>query len=72
VESHLDKQGTPYLTYADLSWIRWNSFLDMIVIPGWKFADDFPLFGAWHQRLIERPAVQKILESKDFNYFVHA
>lgn len=65
IDSHLKKQGTPYLvgdkcTYADLAWVSWNAQL------GWLVGDldvekEYPAFDAWNKRLMERPAVKKVL-----------
>jgi glutathione S-transferase len=73
IESHLAAKGTHNLignkvTYVDLAWVPWNFFLDKIVVPGWEYEKEYPLFAAWHRRLMERDAVQKVFESKDFNY----
>jgi glutathione S-transferase len=68
IDAHLKKQNTEYLvgnkvTFADLSFITWNSLL------GWLTPDfdtkEFPAFHAWNQRLLERPAVKKVLEEKN-------
>jgi len=63
-------EGKEYLvgnkcTIADLAFVTW----DMLV--PWIFADkginiekDYPAYFAWNQRLMQRPAVQKIVKDK--------
>jgi len=68
IDAHLKKQGTPYLvgdkaTYADLAWVTWNSLLGWLT-PDFDTAKEFPVFHAWHERLVNRPAVKKVLEAK--------
>ena len=67
IDAHLKKQHTDYLvgnkvTFADLSFITWTA------LTGWLTPDlnlkEFPAFEAWNQRLVERPAVKKVLEEK--------
>jgi glutathione S-transferase len=65
IDSHLKKQGTPYLvgdkaTYADLAWVTWNSLLGWLM-PDLDVAKEFPEFHAWNERLASRPAVKKVL-----------
>jgi glutathione S-transferase len=69
VDGHLRKQGTGYLvgnkaTYADLAWVTWDALLQWLV-PDLDLATEFPDFNAWHQRLVERPAVKKTFADKD-------
>lgn len=68
IDAHLKKQGTPYLvgdkcTFADLAWVTWNSLLGWLV-PDLDTEKEFPVFHAWNQRLVTRPAVKKVLEEK--------
>ncbi|MCJ1431533.1 glutathione S- transferase, nitrogen catabolite repression regulator [Xylographa pallens] len=69
LDAHLTKQRTPYLvgdkcTFADLAWVTWNALLGWLV-PDLNAEKEFPAFYAWNQRLVERPAVKKVLAEKD-------
>ncbi|KAF2231814.1 glutathione S-transferase [Viridothelium virens] len=68
IDAHLKKQQTEYLvgnkaTYADLAWVTWDVMLGWLV-PDLDYQKEFPLFAAWHARLVARPAVKKVLEEK--------
>ena len=68
VDAHLKKTGSDYLvgdkcTYADLAWVTWNSLLGWLV-PELDVKGEFPRFYAWNERLVNRPAVKKVLEAK--------
>ena len=68
IDAHLTKQHSPYLvgdkcTFADLAWVTWNALLGWLV-PELDAAKEFPAFHAWNQRLVERPAVKKVLAAK--------
>ncbi|EPX71642.1 glutathione S-transferase Gst2 [Schizosaccharomyces octosporus yFS286] len=62
-------------TIADLSFVTWNSLLPAVFGPGrHKFKEDlpqidfekeFPKTYAWHQRLIQRPAVAAALDERE-------
>lgn len=72
IDAHLKKTNQPYLvgkqvSYADLMFVPWNSMLGFLmgeefVEEGWK--REFPVCWEWHRRLVERPAVKKVLEEK--------
>jgi glutathione S-transferase len=71
IDSHLKKTGQEYLvgdkaTYADISFIPWYRAFMAFAMPDWKYEDEFPYFTAWLNRLLERPAVQKIYARKEF------
>lgn len=64
----LKKNGTGYLvggkcTYADLSFVTWSSMLPHL-LQGVDIAKEYPDYSAWLQKLMERPAVKKVLEDK--------
>jgi len=68
IDSHLGKHGTEYLvgdkcTYADLAWVTWDAGLGWLV-PDLDTAKEFPLFHAWHEKLMARPAVKRAFEKK--------
>ena len=72
VDAHLDKQGTDYLvgdriTYADLMFLPWNNGVAQ-GMNGPEFAKEweekYPKCWAWHQRLMERPAIKATFEEK--------
>lgn len=68
INSHLKKQGTEYLvgdkcTYADLAWVTWDALLGWLV-PDLDIAKEFPLFHAWHEKLMARPAVKRAFDAK--------
>lgn len=74
IDSHLEKAGTPYLvgdkcTYADLSFVTWDMMIGFLmqdeIKAGWKMEEHAPHWYAWHQRLMERPAVKKCAEQKN-------
>ncbi|KAJ9636759.1 hypothetical protein H2201_003011 [Coniosporium apollinis] len=70
VDAHLKKQGTEYLvgdkcTYADLAWVPWDMALQFLLGEGAKkLEEELPTYKAWHDRLMARPAVQKIVEDR--------
>ncbi|MCJ1249869.1 glutathione S- transferase, nitrogen catabolite repression regulator [Trapelia coarctata] len=68
IDAHLKKTGTEYLvgdkcTYADLAWVTWNALLGWLV-PELDVQKEFPVFAKWNERLVNRPAVKKVLEAK--------
>ena len=72
LDSHLKKSGSDYLvgdkfTYADLSFIPWNLLIPMAM--GSEFEKelekDLPTYWAWWQRVINRPASQKIKKDRE-------
>ncbi|KAF4313874.1 putative glutathione s-transferase protein [Botryosphaeria dothidea] len=70
LNSHLKKQGTPYLigdkfTYADLAWIPWQNIYSVIA-DDWDWQTECPEFAAWHKRMNERPAVKSVYAKKEF------
>lgn len=72
IDAHLTKTNQPYLvgkqvSYADLMFVPWNSMLGFLM--GEEFVEEvwkreFPVCWEWHNRLVERPAVKKVLEEK--------
>ncbi|KAI9054968.1 hypothetical protein LZ554_002111 [Drepanopeziza brunnea f. sp. 'monogermtubi'] len=71
IDNHLRTTGKEYLvgdkvTIADLAFVTWD-----MVVP-WIMGDktpniekDYPLYFAWHQRLMKRPAVAKVAKDKE-------
>lgn len=71
IELHLNKADTQYLVgdrcmYADLAFVMWHIALDRLLedAGGIDTEKGFPKFHAWHQRLVQRPAVKKVLADK--------
>lgn len=68
IDGFLKKKGTHYLigdkvSYADLAFVMWNTAFG-ILIPEFDFKKEYPHFAAWNQRLLERPAVVKVMDDK--------
>ncbi|KAK3052920.1 hypothetical protein LTR09_005984 [Extremus antarcticus] len=68
LEAQLTKTGTGYLVgdkacYADLMFITWNLFAPSLV-EGLDWKSEYPKSYEWHQKIIARPAVAKVLEEK--------
>ncbi|KAF2837143.1 glutathione S-transferase [Patellaria atrata CBS 101060] len=66
-ERHFKRKGTEYLvgdkvTYVDLAFIPWNSGISGFLVKDWDWRSEHPLTAAWHEKLMSRPAVKKILE----------
>jgi glutathione S-transferase len=66
-------EGKPYLvgnkiTLADLAFVPWDNMLDMIMMNDPEAATDeqrkslYPNWSAWRSRLVERPAVRKMMD----------
>lgn len=52
-------------TYADLSFVPWFQLLPLIFSDETvDWAADYPHYHAWLERLLARPAVQKVVEDK--------
>lgn len=53
-------------TFADLCFVPWNVLLFDSLFPGepTAFEQEFPFFYQWHRHLLERPAVQRILDMR--------
>ena len=71
IDAHLTKTGKPYLvgdkcTYADLMWIPWNNMVNGILLGDYdkEWKETYPKCYEWHQKLIARPAVKKMMEAK--------
>lgn len=76
LDSHLKKQGTPYLvgdkcTYADLAFVPWGLIIPLIAPDGKIDVESkidvegkYPNYDAWMKRLLERPTVKKVLEDR--------
>lgn len=53
-------------TYADLAFVPWDLLLFARLFPeGFDVQKDFPEFHAWHQNLIKRPAVHKVVQMRE-------
>lgn len=54
-------------TYADLAFVPWNVLLLTRLFPddGVDFEHEYPLFWAWHQRLAQRPTVERIINVRE-------
>ncbi|KAK3726105.1 hypothetical protein LTR37_000253 [Vermiconidia calcicola] len=68
IDSHLTKADTEYLvgdkvTYVDIMFVSWNT-----TVPGllsdWDWQGTYPKCYEWNQRLLNRPAIKKVLEDK--------
>lgn len=64
--------GTPYLvgdkvTYADLCFVPWNMLLPFAEGPDFegKIEKELPAYWAWHQKLMGREAVKKIVADRE-------
>ena len=54
-------------TYADLAFVTWDVLLLSRLFPeGFDAKADFPLFLQWHETTINRPAVKKVLEKREY------
>jgi glutathione S-transferase len=53
-------------TFADLSFVMWNTLLMVWLFPDEDAGIDkkFPYFYQWHENLVARPAVKRILEMR--------
>lgn len=68
IDSHLVKQGTPYLvgdkcTYADLMFIPWCLLTDWMA-PEVDLSK-YKAYNAWLSRMKERPATAKVLRDRE-------
>lgn len=69
IDEHLAKQGTDFLvgdkaTLADLAFVPWNHAIPWLMNDGFEWEEEFPTCYAWHQRLISRPAIERVLQMK--------
>ncbi|CAK1361383.1 Glutathione S-transferase 2 [Cercospora beticola] len=71
IDAHLTKTGKPYLvgdkvSYADLMFVTWNTVVPRLLGEGFdaEWKEKYPKCYEWHQSLISRPAVKKVLEDK--------
>ncbi|GJE90968.1 glutathione S-transferase [Phanerochaete sordida] len=67
LESVLSKQeylvaGKP--TVADLAFLTWNNIAETFLLENFDFAKEFPATAKWHKKLLERPAIVKVLDDK--------
>ncbi|CZT15773.1 related to theta class glutathione S-transferase [Ramularia collo-cygni] len=72
IDLHLSKTKQPYLvgdkvSYADLMFVPWNSMVGFLMQDDgfeneWK--SNYPKCYEWHQKLVARPAVKKVLDEK--------
>ncbi|KAL1305408.1 hypothetical protein AAFC00_002295 [Neodothiora populina] len=72
LDAHLKKTGAEYLvgdkyTYADLSFIPWNLLAPMAMGPDFEkeIQTELPTYWAWWQRVVNRPATQKIKKDRE-------
>jgi glutathione S-transferase len=59
--------GSDRLTYADLAWSPWNHGYigpDEIQVKEAEVQKEYPIFFAWHKRVLERPAVQAVMKAQ--------
>jgi len=73
IDAHLKGKGTPYLigdkvTYADLAWIPWFNLATKMLVPDWKYQEEFPQFDAWLTKLGDRDAVKKVYANPTFQH----
>ncbi|CDO72783.1 hypothetical protein BN946_scf184994.g36 [Trametes cinnabarina] len=55
------------LTIADISFITWNRSAFLVILkdlPGVDIQKDYPSVYKWHQKLVERPAVKKLIDEQ--------
>lgn len=54
-------------TYADLAFFMWDEQIETIMtpFPGEWDAAVFAHFKKWHERMLERPAVRKVVDDKE-------
>lgn len=71
IDAHLKKSGKEYLvgdkvSYADLMFVPWNAMAGFLMGEGFdaEWKSSMPAAYAWHQKLIARPAVKKVLDDK--------
>jgi glutathione S-transferase len=69
IEGHLGKTEAEYLvgdkcTIADLAFVPWNHALPWTMGEGLNLESEFPRVWAWHQRLVGREIVKKVLGRK--------
>lgn len=70
IDAHLKKQETAYLvgdkvTIADLAFVPWNDGLHWIMAEQLDWAQEYPVCHAWHERLMKRTAVKKVLRRSE-------
>lgn len=56
-----------YRTIADLSFVTWDMMIPFIFgdeAHGLNLEKTYPAYYAWNQRLMQRPAVQRIVKDK--------
>ncbi|KAK5008416.1 hypothetical protein LTR16_005530, partial [Cryomyces antarcticus] len=70
IDRHLKRNGTPYLvgdrcTYADLAFLTWDMALGFLMQgEAEKLGEEYPEWKRWNARLMDRPAVKKIVEDR--------
>jgi glutathione S-transferase len=53
------------MTFADMAFIPWNNWLEMILLcEEEKKFDGFPLVKAWHERMTSLPSWKKCMEHR--------
>lgn len=68
IDDHLKKQGTEYLvgdklTYADLMFVPW--YMSAFSLGSDKLdLSSYKAFNAWYKKLVERPAVAKVIKAR--------
>ena len=53
------------LTYVDLSYVMWNTFIPMCLEPGTWDISAYPNFKRWHEEMLERDSVKTALKERD-------
>lgn len=71
IDLHLSKTNQPYLTgseaqYCDLMFVPWNTMVPMLMgeefMKEWK--DTYSRSFEWHEKMIARPSVKRMMEIK--------
>jgi len=54
------------LTVADMSFVTWTNFALEMVMQGedWDFSKQFPNTSAWHNKMVNRPAIAEVVAIK--------
>lgn len=71
IDLHLSRTGQEYLvgdkvSYADLMFVPWNQMTGFIMGEGFdaEWKKSYPKSYEWNQKMINRPAVKKVLDDK--------
>lgn len=54
------------ITFADLAFVPWHLNMDLLLGEGKapNLAKEYPSFSAWNEKMINRPAIKKIVEDR--------